>query len=306
MLKLPLFLHPQIPQPQQIDGFLYKGLLLWLTPIAKELPFIYSIITFILLYAQAITLNKLANDQKLFAKPNYLTGMSYLLITSLFTEWQVLSAPLIISTIIIWVLSKMSNLYNTQNAKTDLFNIGLVIGIGTFFYFPSVAFLLLVLFGLALIRPFKLAEWVIALLGVITPYYFLLAYVFIADKWQGYTFPGFAITRPFFNQTNLAYIAIGLVLGASAFGLLFVNQNFRRQLIQSRKSWNLIFLYLLIAIFIPFINATHTFNYWVLCAVPFAVLIAATFFYTNKKWISLSLHWIMVGLVIALEYFFKK
>jgi hypothetical protein len=303
LLKLPMFLHPKIPQQQLIDGFLYKALLKWLHPILGSLPLIYAVITYLLLYTQAISFNKLVNELRLMQKPNYLTGMSYLLVTSLFSEWNMLSAPLIINTFLIWVWARMSGLHNDANPKTSLFNIGIAIGISTFFYFPSLAFAALIIFGLGIIRPFKLSEWLIALLGIITPYYFILAWVFLTDKWKGYKFPGFAVTNPQFNQTNWSYAAIIIVLLIAAAGLFFIQQNFRRQLIQARKSWNLIFLYLIVAVFVPFINATHTFEYWILCAVPLSALLGAAFLYPAKKMIPFVLQWIMVAFVIAISYF---
>jgi hypothetical protein len=305
LLKLPMFLHPKIPQQQLIDGFLYKALLKWLHPILGSLPLIYAVITYLLLYTQAVSFNKLVNELRLMQKPNYLTGMSYLLVTSLFSEWNMLSAPLIINTFLIWVWARMSGLHNDVNPKTSLFNIGIAIGISTFFYFPSLAFAALIIFGLGIIRPFKLAEWLIALLGIITPYYFILAWVFLTDKWKGYKFPGFAVTNPQFNQTNWSYAAIIIVLLIAAAGLFFIQQNFRRQLIQARKSWNLIFLYLIVAVFVPFINATHTFEYWILCAVPLSALLGAAFLYPAKKMIPFVLQWIMVAFVIAISYFVR-
>jgi hypothetical protein len=304
-LKLPIFLHPKVPQPQQTDGFLYKVLLNWLAPIGKGLPVIYPLIAFFLLYTQAVYFNKVVNDQRIMQRPHYLTGMSYLLISSLFMEWNVLSSPLIINSLLIWVWAKMSGLYNNQNPKSALFNIGIAIGFATFFYFPSLAFAALIIFGLALTRPFKLAEWVIALFGIITPYYFLLAIMFLTDKWKGYHFPGFAVTYPVFNQTNWAYAAIFIVLFTSIIGIFFIQQNFRRQLIQARKSWNLTFLYLMVALFVPFVNATHTFDYWILCAVPVSAFSAAAFLYPSKNWFPLLLHWLMVGFVVAINYFVK-
>lgn len=303
LLKLPMFLQPKVPHPQQIDGFLYKALLKWLPVFGNSLPVIYPVIAYGLLFSQAVAFNKLVNDLRLMQKPNYLTGMSYLLVTSLFTEWNMLSAPLIINTLLIWVWARMSGLYNNPNPKTSLFNIGIAIGVSTFFYFPSLAFAALIIFGLALTRPFKLAEWVMALLGIITPYYFLLAWVFLTDRWKGYKFPGFAVTNPKFNQTNWAYAAIIIVLFTSIIGLFFIQQNFRRQLIQARKSWNLVFLYLVVAVFVPFVNATHTFEYWILCAVPLSALLGAAFLYPSKKWFPLVLHWLMVAFVIVISYF---
>ncbi len=303
LLKLPMFLHPKIPQAQQIDGFLYRALLNGLKPAAASLPVIFPIITFILLYSQAVYFNKLVNDQRIMQRPQYLTGMSYLLITSLFMEWNTLSSPLIINSLLIWVWAKMSGLYSNPKPKTALFNIGIAIGIATFFYFPSIAFTALIIFGLAITRPFKLAEWLMALLGIITPYYFLLAFVFLSDKWKGYTFPGFAVTAPVFNQSYWSYAAIIIVMISSLTGIFFLQQNFRRQLVQARKSWNLTFLYLLVALFVPFVNATHTFEYWILCAVPLSAFVAATFFYPSKNLVPAVLHWLMVGFVIVISYF---
>jgi len=303
VLKLPMFLHPDVPRAQKIDGFLYKTTLNWLQPVATGMPFIFPLITFILLFSQAVYFNKLVNDLRIMQRPHYLTGMSYLLITSLFTEWNVLSSPLIINSILIWVWSKMSGLYSDPKPKTSLFNIGIAIGIGTFFYFPSIAFSALIIFGLAITRPFKLAEWLMALLGIITPYYFLLALVFLTDKWKGYKFPGFAVTAPVFDQSKWAYLAIIIVVISSIIGIFYIQQNFRRQLIQARKTWNLTFLYMPVAVFVPFVNATHSFQYWILCAVPVSAFVAAAFLYPAKKWFPTLLHWLMVAFVIVINYF---
>ena len=302
LLKLPMFLHPVIPSAQKTDGFLFKILLNQLQTVGQSIPVIYPAITFLLLYTQAVTFNKLVSGQRLMQKANYLTGMSYLLITSLFTDWNILSAPLIINTLLVWVWARMSGLYNNSKPQATLFNIGMVIGVSTFFYFPSIAFAALIVFGLIVTRAFRLSEWLIALFGIVTPYYFLLAYVFLTDKWKGYKFPGIAISYPKFNQSGWALAAIIIVLSVTVIGLFFIQQNFRRQLVQARKSWNLIFLYFLVAIFIPFINATHTFQYWILCAIPLSAFVACTFLYSSKRWFILTLHWLMVAFVIAFYF----
>lgn len=305
LLKLPMFLHPKIPQPQLIDGFLYKEFLKWIQPFGTAFPSVYPIAAFLLLFTQAVSFNKMMNELRLMQKPNYLTGMSYLLVTSLFAEWNALSSPLIINTLLIWVWARMSALPNNSSPKTTLFNIGIAIGLSTFFYFPSIAFAVLVVVGLAIIRPFRLAEWLIALFGVITPYYFILAIAFLTGKLRDYHFPGVAVTYPRFNQTRWAYAAVIIVLVTAVIGFFYVQQNFRRQLIQARKSWSLVFLYLLVAVFVPFINAIHTFEYWILCAVPLSALMGAAFLYPNKKWGPLLLHWLMVVLVVTMGYFVR-
>jgi hypothetical protein len=306
LLKLPMFIDPVKPVPQQTDGFLFKQLLLQLDPISAKLPAVYPVIAYLLLFIQAITFNQLANGQKLLQKPNYLTAMSYLLLTSLFPEWNRLSAPLIVSSMLVGVWARMSSLNQAKNAMGALFNIGIVIGLSTFFYFPSIAFAALIIFGLIVIRPFKLSEWIISLVGIVTPYYFLLSYVFLTDKWKGYQLPGIAISLPQFYDNAWALAAIIMVLFATAIGLLFIRKNFLRQLVQTRKSWNLVFLYFIVAFFIPFINATHSFEYWILCAIPLSAFMGAAFLYPQVKWFPRLLHWLMVAFVIAFSYFVQK
>ena len=143
------------------------------------------------------------------------------------------------------------------------------------------------------------------MLGIITPYYFLLSYVFLADKWKGYKLPGIAFSLPKFYESRWALAAIIIVLFATVVGLFYIRQNFLRQLVQTRKSWNLVFLYFFVAVGIPFINATHSFEYWILCAVPLSAFVGCAFLYPQKKWFPQVLHWLMVAFVIAFSYFVK-
>ncbi len=305
LLKLPMFFNPVKPEPQITDGFLFRQLLIQMEPIGTKLPAVYPLIAFILLYTQAIAFNQMSNSQRLMQKSNYLVGMSYLLITSLFKEWNVLSAPLIINSLLVWIWSRMSSLNNTQKAMGALFNIGIAIGISTFFYFPSIAFAALIILGLVLIRPFKLAEWLVALLGIIAPYYFLLSYVFLTDKWKGYKFPGIIFSLPRFHESKWALAAIIMVLFVGLIGFFFIRKNFLRQLVQTRNSWKLVFLYFFVAVSIPFINATSSFAYWILCAIPLSSFVGSTFLYPERRWFPQFLHWVMVAFVIAFSYFVK-
>ncbi|MEO6537651.1 MAG: DUF6427 family protein [Ferruginibacter sp.] len=305
LLKLPVFLFPKPPQLNPLDGILYKNLLQLLSPVGNGFHPVYSIITFVLLYQQALSFNGAVNAQRLHQKHNYLTGMSYLLITSLFSEWFSLSAPLIVNSMLIWIWSKLCTLHNSPQAKTAIFNIGFVTGIAAFFYFPAIAFVILIMVGLTIARPFKLREWLMGLVGILTPFYFFASWLFISDNWKSYRLPGIAVTLPAFKEGRWAYAATMLILTTVLIGFFFIQNNLRRQVVQTRKSWQLIFLYLLVASFVPFLNATHSFNYWILLAVPVSLITATAFLYPEKKWFPLTMHWGMVAICIAIGYFVK-
>ena len=302
LLKLGCFISPQIPVIQKSDGFLYNQIIAFIKPKFDSFPVIYSVIMYILLYTQAISFNRLLNNRRLIQKPNYLPGMSYLLITSFFVEWNVLSAPMLINTLLIWVWAKMSTVYNNQHVKTTLFNMGIAIGVSTFFYFPSLAFAILIIFGLLLTRPPRIAEWLIPLLGILIPWYFLFAWLFLTDKLYSFQVPGIQIDYPLFSKNNIEYIGLALIAITTIAGAFFVQLNARRQVVQIRKSWGLMILYLIVALFIPFINSSYNFKYWFLATVPLSAFIACVFFYPKKKWVLSVIHWIMAGFVIYITY----
>jgi hypothetical protein len=305
LLKLIWFIHPQMPVIHQSDGFLFDHILLAIKPAFGSYPVGYSFITYLLLFTQAVSFNQLLNNRRLMQKPNYLPGMSYLLITSFFSEWNILSAPLVINTLLIWVWAKMSNLYNNKNAKTTLYNIGIAIGICTFFYFPALAFSLLIIFALLITRPPKIAEWIIPVIGIITPWYFLFSWLFLTDKLYSFHVPGFEISYPLFAQNNIQYAGMILILILAITGGFFVQSFSSKQIVQVRKSWSLLLLYLIIALFIPFINNSHNFEYWILAVVPVSAFVACAFYYPRIRWIPRVIHWILVGFVIYLEYLKK-
>ena len=296
-------MSPQIARVQNSDEFLFNDILSYVKPFMDHYPITYFIITYLLLFSQAISLNHFMMRRRSLLKPNYLPAMSYLLITSFFLEWNILSAPLVINTLLIWVWGRMTDFYNNKNVKTTLFNIGVVVAICSFLYFPAIAFLILIIFSLLITRPFKISEWIIALLGITVSWYFLFAWYFLRDKIYSFSFSGLKISYPIFAQNNEGYAAMVFLLILSIIGGFFVQSNSGKQIVQVRKSWSLMLLYFIVTLLIPFISLSNNFEYWILSIVPAAAFVSALFFYPNKKWIPMILQWLMVGFVIYMQYF---
>jgi hypothetical protein len=303
VLKFSSFADPHIPVAQPTDGFLYHTLLWYLQGIGNRTPVIYPIFTYLLVFTQAITLNNLIINQRLLPKSNFLPAMSYLLITSFFPEWWQLSSTLIVNTMLVWVWARMSILFHNVKAKLLLFNIGVVLGICSFFYFPSLAFVILMIIALLITRAFRITEWLVGLLGITTPYYFLFAYLYLSNKWDPKAFiPSISLSYPQFQQTIWAWGAMLLLIIPFLISGFYIQRDILRMLIQVRKSWSLLLLYLLTALMVPFINTTSTFEYWILCAVPFAVFHANTFFNSRRALFHNTLYWVMVIFILALNY----
>ena len=303
LIKLPMFLNPHQPLAREEDGILFKEILKWLEPAGTGYPKLYPFLAFGLLYIQALILNRFINSQRMISKPTFFPGMAYLLITSLFPEWNYFTAPLIVNTILLFILSGLFNIYNQPQAKGAVYNIGLGLGIASFLFFASVSFIIWILLALMVMRPFRLNEWILCLVGLTTPFYFYAVYLFITGQWSwSGVLPHFSIGLPAIQQSSwLAGSAFLLVLPFLAGGY-YVQDSLRRMLIQVRKGWSLLLLFLLGSIFVPFVNSTDTFENWVMAAIPFAAFHACTYLYATRRILPLLLFWLSVAFILGYQY----
>jgi hypothetical protein len=302
VLKAASFLRPQVPVAHGTDGILYHRLTDMLAGPGHRAPVLYPILAYALVFIQAVAFNHILINRRLLPRANYLPAMSYLLITSLFPEWWQFSAALVVNTLMVWVWDRMCGLYNNPRGKLMLYNIGFVLGVSSFIYFPSAAFTLLLVFALLIMRSFSISEWLVSLLGLTTPYYFLFAWSYLTDHWDLHALiPRVSLSFPAFQQTIWAWGGILLLVAPFLVGGILIQGNILRMLIQVRKGWSLMLVYILVSLLIPFINSSSTFEYWVLCALPFAAFHAYLFFTSERNFLTNMLFWVMVVFILALN-----
>lgn len=303
VLKFSIFLHPVLPTLHVEDNYFYRFILNNLDSFFHRIGFLFSILTFLLLYAQAVLFNRICNYHKLFPKPNFLPGMSYILVTSLLPDWNHFSAPLLVNFIMIWSWYRMIELYNNNHPITAIFNIGLLAGLASLLYIPAMAFLLLVLFALIIMRPFRIQEWLVGFLGFTSPYYFLLFVLYFTGQlhWNN-VLPHIIFTIP--AMPTSIWISLGLVFLLIHFiiGGYFVQNNLNKMLIQVRKSWSLLLVYLIVAVVVILINKANSYENWIVTAVPFAAFYASAYYYPENKTIPRILHWLCFGFIIVVNY----
>lgn len=304
LIKLPVFMYPHVPVTSPGDGVLFEGILKFLQPAALSFPSFFPLLTFGLLFIQAVALTLFLNSQRMMNKPNYLAGLAYLLITSLLPEWNYFSAPLLINSILLLILSGLFRIYNQQNAKGTIFNIGLALGIAGFLFVSSLTFIVWIMLALAIMRPFRLNEWLLCILGITTPFYFYAIYFFINGEWSWQKFlPHITIGVPSLKQSPWLAGSVFLIMVPFLAGGYYVQDNLRRMLINVRKGWSVLLLYLLTALLLPFVNTSDTFENWIMAMIPMAAFHGCTYLYSAKRIFPLFLFWIAVAFVIAYQYF---
>ncbi len=304
-IKLPIFTNPVVPPtPADSAGILYREAILFLKSAGNNDGLLFGVITYFFLFTQALQLNSLINKNRMMQRLNFLPAAAYLIITSLMPEWNHFSAPLLVNTLVLLIFSGLFKISNQYSIKGTVYNIGVAVGISSFIFFPSIILFFWLIFALMVMRSVRLNEWLICLLGVTTPYYFYAAYLFFSEKWSWHRLlQPIDIALPAPGQS--LWLAIGSILLIIPFliGGYFVQENLRKMLIQVRKNWSLMLIYLLFALLIPFLNNTAAgFENWILIIVPFAAFHACTYLYPSQRWIPLVIFWVSISFILVYQY----
>lgn len=303
LLKWPYLSHQLQISHQPSDGYLFETISQIIKPAAATWPALIPILTYLLLFVQATTLNFYINSQKMAAKPNYLCGMAYLLVTSFFPEWNVFSAALIVNTIMIWIVIKLLTLGSMTKVKGTLFNLGFTIGICSLLYLPSVTLLLIVIFGLIIMRAPRLAEWAMVFLGFITLWYFLLAWLFLTDRLYSYQIGSLRFGMAVDTFTTEVNIRLGTILFMFLLGIYLLQTEIMKLIIQIRSRWNILLVGAVALILTPFLNKNIDLTNWIISIFFISPFVGIAFYFINSKWVRIILHWGMVGMILYFQYF---
>lgn len=303
LIKWPMFAQPYQPVSKPGDGILFNIILDLFQPAGKSFDLFFPILAFTLLFVQAVMLTRFINNQRMTNKPTYLPGMAYMLVTSLMPEWNHFSAPLVVNSILLYILSGLFNIYNKQNAKAAIFNIGLALGIAGYIFISSLIFIVWIFLALAVMRPFRVNEWMICLLGITTPFYFYAIYTVIDGSWSWQEFvPTITLGLPSLKQSAWLAGSVFLIMVPFLTGGYFVQENLRRMLINVRKGWSLLLLFLLAGMLLPFVNTSDTFENWLMAMLPMAAFHACTYLYATWRPFPVALFWLTVGFIVAYQY----
>ncbi len=303
VLKFPFFLHPEKHMTNEGDNYIFNIIIKFLEPFTANSSFLFSVLAFILLFTQATLLNRIGNSIKLLPKSNFLIGMSYILITSLVHEWNLFSAPLLVNSLLIWIWYRLTVIYNHNNPKTAIFNVSMLVGVLPLIYSPAVVFLLFLMFALVLTRPFRITEWLVALLGFTTPYYFLFVILFLTNQWNWHkVIPHISFHLPGLPSSlwitgGIAFMVIPFLIGA-----WYAQSNLGKMLIQMRKSWSLLLMLLIVCVLIILLNPGINYLHWLPVVVPLAAFHAAAYYYLPGRWFPSLLHWVVFAFAIMLNY----
>ncbi|HMG08602.1 MAG TPA: DUF6427 family protein [Mucilaginibacter sp.] len=279
-----------------------------LVPVSYEYAFSPAsnvLLAAVLVFIQALLLNYLINFYNLLGKPTFLPALMYVTLSGLFTPFLMLSAPLICNFLIIWMLFKLFSLYKGDDAKSTVYDMGMIVALGSLIYLPFIYLFLVIWIALVLFKPFNWREWIAGILGYVTIFFFLAVFYYLNDRLKGFYNIWLPLGKKFpdhisINSYNyLLLIPVIMILVLCFFKL---QKNFFKSYVQTRKSFQLLFFIFLIAAFSFYVNAAFHLNHFLLCIAPAAVFFAYYFLYATKKWFYESLFLLLLISIIWFQF----
>lgn len=268
-------------------------------------PHIDILIAGAVVFVQALILNYLANHFNLLGRPTFLPALMYVALTSLFPPFLFFTPPLLCNFLLLWMLFKMFRLYKSADAKASCFDLGMIVAVGTMLYLPFIFLFAAIWMALILFKPFAWRDWTSGIAGFITVFFFVAVYYY----WNNRLGQFFTIWQPLATRFPIKisinyynYIVLVPVLIILALGLFRIQQNFRKSVVQVRKSVQLLLGVFFVCSITFYTQAAFRLEHFLLCAVPCTVFFAYYFLYAPRKWLSEALFLLLLAGIIYFQF----
>lgn len=277
------------------DGLVQDGQYLWSVLVAGIQnsiglsSYFLVVLTVLMTFGQALYLNAVVTKYDLFPSMSYLPAMTYVIITSLLPEWNQMNLYLVLNWFIIAIFDKVVKLYLTADSRKDLINIGLLTSVVVLFS-PALAVLILaVILCVLFLRPFRIADYVAFIIGLLTPLYFLVAYWYVVDRL--YHVSHIFVFRfewvKSLDNVAVVSVALGSLLLALVLGFGYLSNYLNRIVVQTKKYWSVVLVFFLMLILASLVNFETNFAS-LLIALPFVTLVITPIWYEDrKKWLTI-------------------
>ncbi len=267
---------------------------------------IYPILVIINLILQSLWINRIASEYKLFPQASFIPAATFIMVSSLFVEWNTLSAPMLATWPILFAINNMLRMSITSTPQKLLFNSGMFVALASLIYLPALLFALYLIWSLILLKSVRIKDIILILLGILTPVYFTIGLGYLLEWNWIQSLPLIKVSiipikEIINNHKYLPSIITFVVL--IILGIFRLNQMMDRMLESAKTAWwNLIIVFIfgfVIALF-PFSNEHSS---WYFLLAPSSLLIASVWNCNEGKWLKIGTFWALIFFIIYIQYF---
>ncbi|HRW62875.1 MAG TPA: DUF6427 family protein [Bacteroidales bacterium] len=271
-----------------------------------ENSFLSVFVAFSLVVIQSVVLIQFNKRNIVINYRTYLPAFFYIIIASSFIPLQRFNPVLIGSFFIFIAISFVYTTYRVDYALNNLYLAGFFIAIATLFYAPFAIFIVILWISLLILRPFIGREWVVGILGFLTPVFFVFTFYFVfQEKMLLVYIDRFLQSFTFIKQFYSIHLSYYLLFGFIALLILFASYNLivdmQKKKIKIRKyfmlNWWIFFLGALLFILLKNVSYEIIF----LLAIPISFLFSDYVYSVRKNWVLNSILTIFLALLFYIQ-----
>jgi len=296
LIRLYSFIHPVAYEAQPSDSYISTFIFNTLLPNS----YTQGVVAVVLVYLQAILINQLVNQHRIYQRPSSLAGMSYILLMSCMKELQILTPALIGITFIILAAFSVFNTYKQGKAVKAISNAALNSTVATAIYPPYAIVIVALLVGLGMLRSFRMKERFQFLLSWIAGFWVIGSFLFVLDalQWNFWNqWSAFGSVRDLWPLTQSSYLLLGLTI--TLLIITFSNYyNYKKKKdIEVRKKIDFLYWVLLVSFFTFLTYQNIDMQYLVYICLPVAVFMSLSWMSFNRNSWAELVHVITLGLI---------
>ena len=283
------------------EGF---GLIKGFDALISANPHLSLSLMIVVLVAEAVLLNvilgihRLADYKQLVAAAVYLVlmGSSPLMVQP--------NIMLVVNLVMIVLLHVVLSLYGQLELYNRLFDAGVLLGIASLIYLPSIFFIFFLLVVLMIFQLFHWREWLIPIIGLVTPFVFAAAWFFWTDQLEmqyDFFISKVTFTLPEIFPLSTPYLAIWVLLLLLFFmGLPVSIRLFNDNTADLRKKFRVVTFMLFFALLSAFFAGADLKWHLHIAIIPLTVFITAYFMRHKRSfWGEIVITLIFIAAIVA-------
>ncbi len=268
---------------------------------------IQRIVAFSLLLLCAVLIIQLNTKHILIKYRTYLPPLFFVLLSSSFLPLQRLNPALFAAVFLIISIDYILSAYSSNKPLDNFFKASFFIAIASLFYFAAWFYILVVFIGIIILRPPSIRDWLVSILGFITPWLFLVFYQYFFHDDLSYVVnlldtvsTPIEISRFYGVLFTVFYSFSGLLLIITLF--YFIG-GLPTQKVSIRKYYSVFIWFLVISAGVAFLSPFSSIEITYLAAIPSAFIFSNFFtFSTSRIWTEV-LFSILIIIAVLMQFY---
>lgn len=260
---------------------------------------------------QAIYFNLLINKHEVLYKNSYLPALFFVLFVSSMPSFQQIHPLHLVNLIVLRIFDKLFSLHQNSKTISTIFDCGFLAGVAALLYMPALPILILLMFALAMMRPFSIREWLVLLISYSIPFMFLSVIKFwnheLISFWESF-FARLSTRAPFFEipkSSGVQFLGAVLLL-ILVLSLLRLRRNYYKNIIRVRVYQQLQLLFFVLGFCSVFLSKEIDLVHLLIFTIPVSLWYSYYFVSQKKKlWMGEGLLWLLVGSILYCQFFDK-